>query len=181
MLTRLLAVVALTVVLGFVAFAVLLPQPAARGLRTDAVVVLTGGPGRLERGLAVLQRGEARRMLVSGVDRTVRPHELAIRARVPNAVFACCVDLGQEAIDTRSNAEETAAWLRRRGYRSVRLVTTDWHMWRACFELKRALAADGGPPVSIEADAVRSKPRFDTLLTEYAKYVLRRLSDPLGI
>src|SRR3546814_10350716 len=56
---------------------------------------------------------------------SVRPIELAVEYKTRPAVFECCIDLGHEAVDTRSNAEETAAWVRDHRYRSVRLVTSD--------------------------------------------------------
>jgi hypothetical protein len=37
-------------------FALTLPKPAGDE-RTDAIVVLTGGPGRLERGFELMERG----------------------------------------------------------------------------------------------------------------------------
>src|SRR5690606_29329823 len=45
-------------------------------LPTDAIVVLTGGMGRLEHGLQLLQQGRAKRLLISGVDKDVKPAEL---------------------------------------------------------------------------------------------------------
>ena len=69
-------------------------------------------------------------MLITGVAPEVREGDLA-----PNMacrpVFACCIDLGDEAVDTRSNARETAAWVRATAIQTVRLVTSDWHMPRA--------------------------------------------------
>ena len=174
MISRSLSFLLLLYVLGFALFAVALPQPAD-GARTDAIVVLTGGAGRIERGLALLKQGRAKRMLVSGVDRTVRPVELAVRYR-ERRLFRCCIDLGRESVDTRSNADETADWLRRNKYRSVRLVTTDWHMPRARFELARQ-----APEVAITGDAVRSNPSFRALFAEYNKYLLRRASVLVGI
>lgn len=153
---------------GFVVFAVTLPRHVRPG-RTDGIVVLTGGPGRLERGFTLLRDRQAQRMLISGVDRRVRPHELAVEYRVPDALVNCCVDLGQEAVDTRSNADETAEWAARRGYRSLRLVTTDWHMPRSHFEIGRA-----APGVAIIVDPVRSEPGLFALTREYSKYLLRR-------
>ena len=41
------------------------------GTPTDAVVVLTGGPLRVQAGLAVLEAGQARKLLVSGVHPSV--------------------------------------------------------------------------------------------------------------
>jgi len=76
------------------------------------VVVLTGGAGRIERGLDALKRGWSERLLVSGVDRSVKPYEFAIQYRVRPRRMACCVTLGYQAMDTQSNALETAEWLR---------------------------------------------------------------------
>ncbi len=162
--------------LGFALFAVTLPGPAADGA-TDAIVVLTGGPGRVRHGLALLETGQAKRMLVSGADRRVRPHELAAEYGVSKQLIDCCVDLGHESVDTRSNAEETAAWARRRGFRSIRLITTDWHMPRARYELGRMV----DPGVKIVTDGVVSEPGLVALLKEYNKYLLRRFAAPIGI
>ena len=176
MIRRLLGVMLLAWTLGFVLFAVRLPRPSG-AQRTDAIVVPTGGAGRIGRGLALLQAGQARRMLISGVDRRVRPAELALTQGAPLALIHCCVDLGREAVDTRSNGEETARWVKQRGYHSVRLVTTDWHMPRARFELEQSLGDD----VVIVADAVRSDPGFAVLLREYHKYLLRRAAALVGV
>src|SRR3546814_9682640 len=104
--------------------------------------VMTGGPRRVGRCVDLLRAGRAKRLLVSGVARTVRPHELALTVDAPPSLFECCVDLGREAVDTRSNADETAKWVKRRGYRSIRLVTSAWHMPRARLELSARLDDD---------------------------------------
>lgn len=161
--------------LGFVLFAVTLPQPAGEE-RTDAVVVLTGGAGRIERGLEVLKRGWARELLVSGVDPSVKPYEFAVEYRVRSSRMACCVTLGYQAIDTQSNAIETAEWLRRERVKSLRLVTSDWHMRRARLELDRLAP----PGVSIVADAVPTRPSFTALLREYNKLLARSIAGALG-
>ena len=175
MIFRILSFPVLLYVLGYALFAVLLPRPAG-DRQTDAIVVLTGGPNRIERGLDLLERERAKRMLVSGVARTVRPGELAAQYG-HERLFECCVDLGRESVDTRSNAEEVARWAKRRNVASLRLVTTDWHMPRARFELDRRLPDE----VEIVADAVESRPRFRQLFTEYNKYLLRRAAVVVGI
>ncbi len=176
MISRGLSFLVLLYILGYAAFAVLLPR-AGDARTTDAIVVLTGGAKRLERGLELLEQDKAKRMLISGVDRTVRPVELALRYGRRQALFECCIDLGREAVDTRSNAEETARWLDRHKFRTVRLVTTDWHMPRAEFELSR----QAGGEVDIYGDAVPSSPRFAQLFTESNKYLLRRAAVLVGI
>ena len=176
MIARLFAFLLLIYVLGYAFFVVALPQPAGEE-RTDGIVVLTGGPGRIERGLELIRRGVAQRMLISGVERTVRQHELAAAHRVDERVFECCIDLGQESVDTRSNADEVARWLEARRFRSIRLITTDWHMPRARYEIRRR-APDG---LTILNDAVRSNPSFRQLFVEYNKYLLNRAADLVGI
>ena len=176
MILRFVSVLVILWVLGFGLFAGTIPKPADDRV-TDAIVVLTGGSGRLERGLDLLARHRAQRLFVSGVDRTVRKKELAIRTSRPLALFDCCVDLGRESVDTRSNASETAMWLTAHHYHSVRLVTTNWHMPRAHHDLVDALA---GSSVAILPDAVPAEPGLTTLFTEYHKYLLRRLAALVG-
>lgn len=170
MIGRLVGVVAIAWVLGFAAFMLSLAPPLG-GNTTDGIVVPTGGSGRIDRGLDLLRRGEARRMLVTGVAPGVRAIELATRYHAPPRLFACCIDLGSDAVDTRSNARETARWVRAHGFHSVRIVTSDWHMARARMELAAAL----GDGVVILGDGVPSEPRLGLLINEYNKLILRRI------
>ncbi len=176
MIVRLFGLAALSWCLGFAAFMLLLPPPL-EGNTTDAIVVPTGGAGRIDRGIALLQAHQARRMLVTGVAPGVRPIDLARTYHTSPALFDCCIDLGADAVDTRSNAEETAAWVKTHGYRTVRLVTSDWHVPRARMELAAVL----GPQVIVLGDGVPSTPRLGTLVNEYNKLLLRRVALWLGI
>jgi len=162
---RAIAALVMIWLLGFAWFAAALPQPAPAKVRTDAIVVPTGGPGRIERGLTMLRAGAAQKLLVSGVDREVRPREFAVEYKVTPAEMACCVALGFAALDTRGNALETANWIKDGRYRSLRLVTSDWHMRRSAGELEEALPSN----VRIVEDAVPSRPSLKTLFLEYHK------------
>ena len=164
MIRRILALLLVVWAFGFLWFAVALPQPAA-GERTDAIVVPTGGVGRIARGLEMLRGGAADRMLVSGVDEEVKPREFAVEYDVPEATMECCVTLGFAALDTRGNARETAVWMAENDVRSIRLVTSDWHMRRAARELD-AILPEGTP---VLRDAVRTEPSLWILLLEYHK------------
>jgi uncharacterized SAM-binding protein YcdF (DUF218 family) len=170
MLRRLASLVLVAWVLGFVLFAVTLPRPA-QDEPSEAVVVLTGGEGRIARGIEVLAQGQARQMLVSGVDPEVKPQEFVAEYKVEPRLMRCCIRLGYDSIDTRSNARETAAFVREKGLRRIRLVTSDWHMRRAAWELRRTLPKD---TVIIE-DAVPSRPSLRILLSEYSKFLARLL------
>ncbi len=159
-------------VLGFILFSVSLGEPASSRTETQAIVAITGGAGRIERGIELLDDDRGERMLIAGADPAVTKEDLVRRLGGQRALVRCCVDLGSESVDTRSNAEEAKRWLDRRGYDSIRLITSDWHMRRAGYEFRRVL----GPDVDILEDAVTSEPQFVTLFGEYNKYLLRRIA-----
>jgi uncharacterized SAM-binding protein YcdF (DUF218 family) len=159
MIRRILSFMLLVWALGFAWFALLLPQPASLA-KTDAVVVL-----------------KAKRMLISGVDRDVKPAELAAEYDRDIKLFDCCIDLGFRSVDTRSNALETARWAARHEVKTLRLVTHDWHMRRARFELDRALP----DTITVTSDAVGTKPPLGILFKEYNKYWLRAVASLVGV
>jgi uncharacterized SAM-binding protein YcdF (DUF218 family) len=151
--------------LGFTWFAAALPQPVPPSEKTDVIVVATGGMGRISRGLEMLRAGAADRLLVSGVDHAVRPGEFSAEYKVSEEEMECCVILGFAALDTRGNARETANWIKEGEYRSLRLVTSDWHMRRSAGELEQALPEG----VRVIEDAVPTEPALGTLFLEYHK------------
>jgi uncharacterized SAM-binding protein YcdF (DUF218 family) len=180
MIRRFVSLIVLCWVLGFIVFAVTLPKAvdgppskkAAGGSGSaNAVIVLTGADGRIARGLDVLRRGWAGQMLVSGVDPEVKPGEFAARYRVDTHLMQCCITLGTESVDTRSNAQESLRWVQDRDVTSVRLVTSDWHMRRAYGELRRVLPAN----VAVIEDAVPTRPSLDALFLEYCKLLAQRI------
>ena len=111
MIARFGAILILFYALGFVLFAFTLGKPApADATATDAAIVLTGGPGRIEHAIDVVKHHEAKRLLVAGVDPSVTKPDLARRIPGSRSWLSCCVDLGSESVDTRSNAEEGSRW-----------------------------------------------------------------------
>jgi len=173
MIARLASFLLIVWALGFALFAVTLGKPAKPGARpTQAIVVLTGGKYRIEHAAKLLSQGKGERLLISGADPSVRKEDLVRRLGGKRGLFECCVDLGSESVDTRSNADEARRWLERRGYTSLRLVTSDWHMRRARYEFRQML----GDKYRIVFDAVRTEPGLMTLFAEYNKYLLRRMS-----
>jgi uncharacterized SAM-binding protein YcdF (DUF218 family) len=170
MIARFFSLLILLYALGFILFGVTLGRPANAELVTDAAVVITGGSGRIEHAMKVLEYGKAKRVLIAGADPLVTKKDLIDRFDAERRLVRCCVDLGSESVDTRSNAEEAQRWLAKHNYRSVRLITNDWHMRRASYEFRRSL----DDKYTIVPDAVRTEPAFGTLFAEYNKYILRR-------
>ncbi len=125
---------------GFFWFAVFLPDEiAAPERKTDAIVVLTGGSGRLSKGLELLAQKNAEKLFVSGVYRGVEVAELLRLSQQAPEELSCCIALGYEADNTRGNAIETAAWMRENGFLSLRLVTATYHMPRSLVEFRRQM------------------------------------------
>lgn len=106
---------------------------------TDAIVVLTGGRFRLESGIDLLEAHRARKLFISGVNQHVdRAALLRVLGPLPESA-SCCIVLGHDAADTYGNARETAEWMRREGYGSLRLVTSWYHIPRSRLEFERAM------------------------------------------
>ncbi len=178
MISRFVSFLLMLYALGFVLFAFTLSKPAPSSTPSvDAAIVLTGARGRLEHGVDALRHHKARRMFLAGADPSVTKGDIARRLPGGARLVACCVDLGSQSVDTRSNAHEAEAWLAKHHYHSLLLITSDWHMRRALFEFENVL----GSRYAIHPDAVGTQPAFATLFGEYNKYLLRRLSAFAGI
>jgi uncharacterized SAM-binding protein YcdF (DUF218 family) len=137
---RLASLAAAVLFIGFLVFAGMVQKRSQDDpARAEAIVVLTGGEARIPEALKLLKRGYAKRLLISGVNPATTKLEL-IRLNPENAsLFKCCVDLDRKAINTVSNAEETARWARDAGFRSLIVVTSNYHMPRSLIELRREL------------------------------------------
>ncbi len=148
--------------------------------RTDAIVVLTGGSGRLGAGLALLDADRAEKLFVSGVYRGVDVRRLLALFQRSSDGLESRLGIGN-ATDTIGNAAETAKWIAGQGYSSLRLVTAAYHMPRALLEFRREM-----PDITLVPHPVFSKhvkqdrwwawPGTTNLIVgEYDKYLLARL------
>lgn len=167
--TLALAVPLLCLLIGFPLFQRMVqdlpPQPA--GVRADAIAVLTGGPGRIEAGVRLLEDGAAPALLISGVGQRIEVDDIARIAGTPTESLAGRVTLGRAAASTHGNAIEIAAFAEARGVRRILVVSADFHLPRALIELRRAMPQADLLPVPVRGAAVRT----DTWIREYAKYL----------
>jgi uncharacterized SAM-binding protein YcdF (DUF218 family) len=125
---------------GLMRFAAAIPDTVVDATTpTDAIVVLTGGSERLTTGLSLLDQGLARQVFVSGVHPDVDTSAMLGAAGEVHPELIARIEVGHGARNTAGNARETAAWLRRHGYRSLRLVTASYHMPRSLFEFEQVL------------------------------------------
>lgn len=161
-------------------FAANLPQPDPKqaNVKTDAIIVLTGGGGRLAAGFDLLARGRSDHLLISGVYRGVEIRELLTLWQHNQPAMEDQVSLGYEATNTIGNAVEGSAWMRHNGYHSLRLVTADYHMRRALRAFRHHLPNVTIIPHPVYAPELQRQlwwkdgNTFFLLVREYTKYLI---------
>jgi uncharacterized SAM-binding protein YcdF (DUF218 family) len=176
-------VLALIWAAGLVAFSNRVQQstPAPDPEPADGIVVLTGAGSldRISAGIDLLQDASGKRLLISGVNRDVSREDIRNVSKAARRLYDCCVDLGFTAADTVGNARETADWARSMRYRSLIVVTSDYHMPRAMLELRAVMRE---PDFHLQSYAVATpslkarhwwrRPRSARLMVvEYCKYL----------
>lgn len=130
---------------GLTWFVMKLPKaPLPSDIKAEALVVLTGGSGRVEHGLSMLADKVAPVLFVSGVapkvtqEQLLREHSSAtVRERINTAGGEIILD--RVSRSTLSNADQTAAFLRKRDIKRIRLITADYHMQRSLHEFRIAM------------------------------------------
>jgi uncharacterized SAM-binding protein YcdF (DUF218 family) len=176
---------------GLAWFVQSLPREASDAIpRAEAIVVLTGGAERVDRGLELLDRGLAEKLFISGVYHAVEVNALIELAENQPEHLACCIVLGYEAGDTRGNAIETAAWMKAEGYSTLILVTAVYHMPRSLIEFQRVMPEALIVPHPVYPRNFHLEDWYawpgsaSLLITEFAKYLLASawaaLSPPPG-
>ncbi len=125
---------------GFLAFVAHLARSEQLPLGpSDGIVALTGGAQRIEDAMDLLAGGYGRRLLITGVNERTSRDEIARLNPGQQHLIACCVDLDYRARNTIGNAIEIRRWMRENGFRSVAVVTSNYHMPRTLVELDHAL------------------------------------------
>ena len=152
--------------------------PAQVPPTSEGIVVLTGASNaRLEEGMRLLEEGKGDRLLVSGVNREATRADIQDVTGATKGLYDCCVDLGFTAADTVGNGRETAEWARNLGYKSVIVVTADYHMPRAMIELRSAMPEAEFHPYPIKTEAMDARSWWKTaggakrMAFEYCKYL----------
>lgn len=149
--------------------------PQQTGTKTDAIVVLTGGNYRITTGLNLFAQEQAPKLFISGVHPSVDEQEIRLMWRSEDPLPDCCIILGHEAKTTFENALETEEWVKENNIKSIRLVTSTYHMKRALMEFKNIVQDTKIIPHPVEIpdykkeDVIFWKITFD----EYNKVIYR--------
>ena len=96
------------------------------------------------------------------------------------ALVRCCVDFDR-SLNTLGNAIETRRWAERRGFRSLIVVTSNYHMPRAMTEIAHQLPDAALVPFPVVSDRLKAEPWWASgattrlLLSEYLKYIFAQV------
>jgi uncharacterized SAM-binding protein YcdF (DUF218 family) len=169
---------------GFFVFAYSVSvMPSREPAPADGIVALTGDEDRISEALRLLAEGKARRLLISGVNKSTRAPEIISLNTAGGSgsdLFRCCVDLDKRALNTEDNAFQTTAWVRSHEFHSLIVVTSTYHMPRTLMELRQAM-----PDVELVPHPVKA-PRLEeqwwshartawVLVKEYLKFITASL------
>lgn len=175
------AVVAGVLIAGsFLWFIWLIPnEEIVLDAKADGIVVLTGGSSRIADAVELLASKRGRRLLISGVNPATRQQEIARLMPEYKKIFDCCVDLDRSALNTVGNAVEARRWAKDQGFKSLIVVTSNYHIPRAMAELSHQL-----PEASLIAFPVVTHRLSDMwsndatarlLFFEYLKYMVAQV------
>jgi uncharacterized SAM-binding protein YcdF (DUF218 family) len=175
------AIAALSLAAGFALFLWRLPTDEIVLHRdADGIVVLTGGASRISDAIELLAAGRGKRLLISGLNRATTSGEISRLNPDYGGMLNCCVDFDR-SLNTLGNAIETKHWAESRGFRSLIVVTSSYHMPRAIAEIAHQLPDVALLPFPVVADKLHAEPwwthgtTMKLMLSEYLKYVVARM------
>jgi uncharacterized SAM-binding protein YcdF (DUF218 family) len=182
MLSKFTVLCAVMLLLGFAGFVWLLPsRQVALDRDADGIVVLTGGTSRVSDALELLAAGRGKRLLITGVNPGTTTGGIARQVVDYDRLLACCVDLDHSAQNTFGNAVQARHWAIERGFHSLIVVTSAYHMPRALAELAHQLPDVALIPYPVVSDRLRIEPWWSNgatsrlVVSEYLKYLVAKV------
>jgi uncharacterized SAM-binding protein YcdF (DUF218 family) len=179
---RLVVLAGIAFVVGFGLFLRLLPnEEVTLRSNADGIVVLTGGTARVSDALELLAAHRGKRLLITGVNPGTTTNDIARQVTDYGRILACCVDLDYSAVNTLGNAVQTRRWAIDRGFHSLIIVTSAYHMPRALAEIAHQLPDVTLIPFPVVSDRLRVEPWWANgattklVLSEYFKYLFANL------
>ncbi len=154
--------------------------------KTDAIIVLTGGKGRVPEALDILRKGYADRLFISGAGGGATVSEMLLEHGVERGEideWQDKVELGHKAENTQQNAAEAAEWIRKSNYKTIRLITSNYHMPRSMLEFENIMPDVEIIPHPVTPEHIKmdewwkNRGSRNLILSEYHKFLAVKLDN----
>lgn len=172
------AIAAVAFVAGYFWFVAQIPdKEVALDGSADGIVVLTGAAERIPDAIGLLAAQRGQRLLITGVYRNTRSREIARLTPLYSRFFSCCIDLDRDALNTFGNAIQARRWAHEHRFKSLIVVTSNWHLPRAMVEIRHQLPDTRLIPYPVMSERLKTDPWWSSLdtarflLAEYVKYL----------
>jgi uncharacterized SAM-binding protein YcdF (DUF218 family) len=148
-----------------------------RDIKTDAIVVLTGGRGRVEEGLRLYQEHKALWLFFIGVDPAVQKGDLLKSGDRQKDERVIMEKVSRNTLENAFYARDLVV---KKEIHSIRLITSRYHMKRATLIFRNLLPKDVAIyPYPVDSKNLKEKwwndgGSFRLLFSEFYKYCLFR-------
>ncbi len=169
----------LIVVALFVDFTYKTFSATPRQVQVDAIVVLTGGKGRVEEGLRLFREKKGQQLFLIGVNPSVRKPELYIPG--PDDPPEENLVLEQQSRNTLENAIYGRDLLMAHNVNSIMLITSRYHLKRSAILFRNALPEQVSIyPYPVDSSNLQEiwwnhRASLKLLFSEFYKYCLLRV------
>ena len=146
----------------------------------EGIVVFTGGENRVQTSIQLLTQNVGQRLFISGVNPNTKKSDISYRIKIDRKLLDCCIDLGKNANNTFENAFETIRWVKNNNFKSLIVVTSNYHMKRSLFILKQSEPNIKFIPFHVESTLLKNTKsslieKMRAVSIEYLKYTYTRL------
>ncbi len=150
--------------------------PLDTSTKTDAIVVLTGGSNRIKEAVNLLNSGLSDVLLISGVEKKTTLNSILKTIAVTPAPNKKIV-IEHASTNTVENAIEANDWIQKNNIKSIRLVTSNYHLPRSKLEFEiqnKGLDIVVNPVFSenVSPKWWRYSGTFSLMASEYNKFLL---------
>ena len=150
---------------------------------TDAIIVLTGGRNRIYEASKLFNDKRAKYLFISVVSKDITLENIQNTQNIKIYDFRN-VEIGYNADNTVENANETTDWINKNNIKSIRLVTSNYHIYRSLIEFRNKLKNTEILPHPVYSEYIEKKwwtswQTFSLIFKEYNKllcaYIINKL------
>ena len=143
--------------------------------KTDAIIVLTGGRNRITEAIKLFNNSQSEYLFISGVAKDINLNNIqnTHKIKINNTQNAI---IGHNAENTVENAKETYNWIKENNIKSIRLVTSNYHIYRSLIEFKKHVKDTQILPHPVFSQYIEKKwwkswQTFSLIFKEYNKFI----------